>query len=122
MFAFVVLRFLRIQEQFYLLFPLDVRYMRLEHLSRMLWCLVFVSPVVRVAFYFLNPNNLLIQFVPMPCRMEGLSIGALMAIRFRRGPWEIPKLRLTVLTIALHLVTCVGSPLSKPPRGYLVGV
>ena len=112
--TFGVLWSLQIEEQFYLLFPLAVRYMRLERLSRLLWCLVFVSPLSRVAVFLFNPGNRLAQNVLLPCHMEGLALGALIAIRFRNGPWELSKPALTVVTIGLTVLTCLGSVMSKP--------
>ena len=61
---------LQIEEQFYLLFPLLVRWMRLEHLSRLLWCLVFLSPVCRIALYLVEPE----QHDPSVC-LAALSHG-----------------------------------------------
>ena len=46
--------------------------------------------------------------------MEGLALGALIAIRFRSGPWEVPKGRLTALTIGLLFAAAMGSLLSRP--------
>ena len=55
---FTVLWSLQIEEQFYLLFPMLVRFIRLDHLSRLLWCLVFISPLCRLFFFLWKPNNL----------------------------------------------------------------
>jgi peptidoglycan/LPS O-acetylase OafA/YrhL len=48
--------------------------------------------------------------------MEGLALGALIAIRFRRGPWEISKRRLTLLTFLLLAAAVAGSAWSNPSR------
>lgn len=120
--TFGVLWSLQIEEQFYLLFPLAVRYMRLDHLSKLLWCLVFLSPLCRLGFYLWNPNNLVIQNVLLPCHMEGLALGGLIAIRFRSGAWEIPKARLSLLTVGALAVTCIASMLSKPPAPDLANM
>lgn len=105
---------LQIEEQFYLLLPLAVRWMRLDHLSRLLWCMVILSPAIRVLFFLHNPNNPFPQFVLLPCHMEGLALGALIAIRFRTGPWAIREGLLAVLTSGLLLIVCVASLISKP--------
>lgn len=116
---FTVLWSLQIEEQFYLLFPFAVRYMRRENLTRLLWLLVVLSPLFRLAFYLWNPNNMIIQYELLPCHMEGLALGALIAIRFRTGPWEVSKPRLLALTTGLMLVTVIGSCLSKAPLPHM---
>src|SRR5260370_12518210 len=56
-----------------------------------------------------------LQFVLLPCRLDGLAWGGLIAIRYRMGPWHIPKVHLTVLTFVLLAATCIGSILSTVP-------
>ena len=55
--AYAPLWSLQIEEQFYLLFPLAVRWMRLEHLSRLLWCLVFLSPLFADLLLSVEPEQ-----------------------------------------------------------------
>jgi len=107
---------LQVEEQFYLLFPLAIRRLPPATLSRALWVVVFLSPALRVGLFALNPDNLYWQYVLLPCRMEGLALGALIAIRFRQRPWEIKKGWLTALTIVLLAATCFASVWSNPAR------
>jgi peptidoglycan/LPS O-acetylase OafA/YrhL len=98
---------LQIEEQFYLLFPFLVHRMKLQTLARTLLGLACLSPLLRIAFYWLYPANAGIQYVFLPCRMEGLALGALIAIRFRMGPWDLPKRKLTLIAFALVAITCL---------------
>jgi peptidoglycan/LPS O-acetylase OafA/YrhL len=110
---------LQIEEQFYLLFPLLVRRMSARTLGPILWGLVLFSPVLRLVLYHFYPNNHLIQYVFLPCRMDGLGLGSLVALRFRTGSWYLPKLKLSVVVFALmaFTITCAslsGFDLSTP--------
>jgi peptidoglycan/LPS O-acetylase OafA/YrhL len=106
--AFGPLWSLQIEEQFYLLFPILVRHLRLQTLARTLLGLVCLSPLLRIALYWIYPDNTLVQYVLLPCRMEGLALGALIAIRFRMGPWALSKRKLTLIAIVLVTITCGG--------------
>ncbi len=98
---------LQVEEQFYLLVPFLIRRLSVKAMTRLLWVLVFVSPAIRIACYFASPSNTLIQYVLLPCHMDGLALGALLAIRFRSGPWEVSKTRLSALTLACIAFTFV---------------
>jgi peptidoglycan/LPS O-acetylase OafA/YrhL len=108
---------LQIEEQFYLLFPVLIRLLSLKSFSRVLWAMLIISPLMRLGFFLVLPGNPFAQFVLLPCHMEGLALGALIAIRFRSRPWVLPKRRLVLLTALLLSLTCIGSVLSTPSRG-----
>jgi peptidoglycan/LPS O-acetylase OafA/YrhL len=107
--AYVPLWSLQIEEQFYLLFPLLVYRLRKETLARTLASLAVVSLVLRLFIHELYPDNELASYVLLPCHMEGLALGALIAVRYRMGPWNIPNLRLMLLTIAWTAVALLTS-------------
>jgi peptidoglycan/LPS O-acetylase OafA/YrhL len=98
---------LQIEEQFYLLFPLLVHRLKTKTLVRTLLGLACLSPLLRIVLYWLYPTNTLVQYVSLPCRMEGLALGALIAIRFRMGPWDLSKRKLTFMAAGLVAITCV---------------
>lgn len=112
--SFTPLWSLQIEEQFYLLFPFLARTLSLKQLSRVLWVLVFLSPVLRLATFLWNPANPYPQIVLLPCRMDGLALGALIAVRFRMGPWRVKKIPLAVFASTLLLLTASLSLIITP--------
>jgi peptidoglycan/LPS O-acetylase OafA/YrhL len=103
--AFIPLWSLQVEEQFYLLFPLLIRKLPLQSIARVLLGLGCFSVVLRLIFYWLLPANQMVQYVLLPCHMEGLAIGAWIAIRFRQGPWPINRRRLVLATCASATIT-----------------
>lgn len=99
--AFQPLWSLQVEEQFYLLFPLLVYRLKPTTLGRALLCLACVSPLLRILLYVLVPNNLYVQYILLPCRMDVLALGAWAALQLRLHPWMISKRTLTLLTIAM---------------------
>jgi peptidoglycan/LPS O-acetylase OafA/YrhL len=90
--------------------------------------LVCFSPILRIALYWLYPAKAGLQYVLLPCRLDGLALGALIAVRFRMGPWELSKRKLTVMAVGLMAMTCglgawSGYDFSRPFNrtiGYLI--
>jgi peptidoglycan/LPS O-acetylase OafA/YrhL len=104
-YSLVPLWSLQIEEQFYLLFPFLIHRLNLRTITRVLVALCCVSLSLRILLYFLYPQNALVQYVLLPCRMEGLAMGAWMAIRFRQGPWRVNKKHLTAMTVLWGVIS-----------------
>lgn len=114
---------LQIEEQFYLIFPVAVRLLSKKALGRLLWSAVFASPIIRLVFFLWKPGNPFLQFVLLPCRMEGLALGGLIALRFRSGPWKLGRwapagaallLSITVLCSTASIPSRVNEAWSSP--------
>ncbi len=90
---------LHVEEQFYLLFPFVVRHLRIRTLLRTLVWIIILSPLLRFALWELNPTNVHLQYDLLPSRLDGLAMGAFIAVRIR-FPWKIPERRLVIATLA----------------------
>jgi peptidoglycan/LPS O-acetylase OafA/YrhL len=55
--------------------------------------------------YLLAPDNHLVQYVALPCHMDGLALGGLLAIVYRTGNWRISRVTLSWLAVAMIGVT-----------------
>jgi peptidoglycan/LPS O-acetylase OafA/YrhL len=106
--SFIPLWSLQIEEQFYLLFPILVRRLRLGQLTQVLVGLCCFSTLLRLFLYWRFPGNEMVQYEFLPCRMEGLALGAWMAVRFRQGSWIIDKRKLSAMTV-FWAVLAVGA-------------
>jgi peptidoglycan/LPS O-acetylase OafA/YrhL len=70
---------LAVEEQFYLLWPAIVRRMRLAHLSRLCLAIAVVALCWRV--WMVRSGHVLAAYVLLPSRMDGLALGAWVAIQ-----------------------------------------
>jgi peptidoglycan/LPS O-acetylase OafA/YrhL len=71
---------LAVEEQFYLLFPLIVRYIAPKLLPYILMALIAAAPLVRIIIYhWFSKDHLLATYTFMPCRADALLIGVLCA-------------------------------------------
>jgi peptidoglycan/LPS O-acetylase OafA/YrhL len=91
---------LQIEEQFYLIFPFLVRKVRPVVLFRILVCVVVLSGPLRWVLYHQRPQSVLVLFMASPFRLDGLALGALVALRLRMGPWRIRLAHVVGLAVA----------------------
>ena len=101
---------LQVEEQFYLSFPLLVWATKRKTLARILLGSVIGALVIRIALVLAMPKNLMGTYALMPCRMDALAMGGLVAIAARERP-EWLKARwigwATGLAAATFLLICL---------------
>src|SRR5882724_871717 len=98
---------LAVEEQFYLTFPVLVRFLSGKRLLQVVLEMIFLTPLVRAGLYLLKPNLSQAWFVLMPCRADALLFGVLVAIAIRNASWKdwLERHRkLLLLSIVLLLV------------------
>ncbi|HUI82065.1 MAG TPA: acyltransferase [Bryobacteraceae bacterium] len=100
---------LQVEEQFYLTFPLLVWATKRTTLARILVASVIGALVIRIALVVAAPKNLMGTYALMPCRMDALAMGGLVAIAARERP-EWLKARwigwATAVSAATFLLIC----------------
>jgi peptidoglycan/LPS O-acetylase OafA/YrhL len=73
---------LAVEEQFYLLLPFVVRFLKRPALTFLLVALIVLAPVVRVALFDLR-NGAFWSYMELPSRLDALGLGALVAVLSR---------------------------------------
>lgn len=74
---------LAVEEQFYLLLPLVIRFTPRNRLPYLLVFGILVAPILRVVLFNFHPNFMLSTYVLMPCRTDSLLLGVLGAYLVR---------------------------------------
>ncbi|MBZ5575258.1 MAG: acyltransferase [Acidobacteriia bacterium] len=77
---------LQVEEQFYLTFPLLVWAVRRKTLAQILAVSVVAALALRIALTVAVPRNMFGVYTLMPCRMDSLAMGGLIAIAQRDWP------------------------------------
>ena len=72
---------LSVEELFYLVWPLVVRFLGTSQLRWVAWAIILASPVLRL---FLSMRHVLIYSNPF-CRLDGMMAGALLALYVRKS-------------------------------------
>ena len=75
---------LQVEEQFYLLYPFLVAKLTVEKLQILLVSCVVAAPLLRLALLTFIPHSEVASSVLMPCRMDSLAFGGLVAIGLRQ--------------------------------------
>lgn len=94
-----------IEEQFYLLCPLLVRWLDPPALRRVLAALMALSPLFRLATLLLFPENERIQYLSTLSRLDNLGAGVWLAVAARSG--FAPSAR--ALSLLLPALTAAGA-------------
>ncbi|MGA7829846.1 MAG: acyltransferase [Terracidiphilus sp.] len=113
-FSLSLLWSVQVEEQFYLLYPLLIALVPTKHLRKVLAGGVLAALVIRTALALALPGHWWLQFCLMPCRMDNLAMGALIAVYARESKWPLrakTMLWLAVLGVALlSLVVYYAGP------------
>jgi peptidoglycan/LPS O-acetylase OafA/YrhL len=92
---------LAVEEQFYLLMPLALRFLPQRRLVPLLCLAVIGAPMARLAVSHLVPQHPAAQYVLTLCRADALSIGVLLAVGWRNEEWKARFLRHRMLVFTL---------------------
>lgn len=78
---------LAVEEQFYLVLPLVVRFVPPRRLPAVLVGTVVLAPALRAALFYGVPHGGLWAYVSMPARADALALGVLCAVLVRSPVW-----------------------------------
>jgi peptidoglycan/LPS O-acetylase OafA/YrhL len=102
---------LAVEEQFYLILPMIIRYVRRPALPYVFVSGIVLAPIIRLFLAYRFPGNLYSTYTLLPCRMDSLCLGALCAYLFRdpvKWNWLVTN-RKTLWWMVLGLMA--GMPL-----------
>ena len=107
---------LAVEEQFYLLLPAIIRFVRRSALPRVFLTGIFIAPILRIYFYMHFPKHFTAPYLLLPCRMDSFFVGALCAY-WSRDPETWKKLvarriwiQITLLVLVLGALVMNESP------------
>ncbi len=94
-----------IEEQFYLLFPIVVAWLRPARLVTLCWSMVCFAPLFRIVTTLIWPENERIQYLATPSRVDVIALGALIALGLRGHCW-LPSERAVRVLLPAALAVC----------------
>lgn len=111
---------LAIEEQFYLLWPLLLFALRGAPLSRVLWSLILLGPLLRAGIFTVWPAPATVAI----CTLSQLDAFATGALLTQIRQWPRPGLKLALVLLAALLLGLLGSSDARMPLtlGYANGL
>jgi peptidoglycan/LPS O-acetylase OafA/YrhL len=113
---------LQLEEQFYLSFPWLVRALPRKTLAKALAAAIVAALALRVILTLAIPRNAFAVYTLMPCRMDALAMGGLIAIARRDWPHWLQGRWIGWLTLAAAAVFAGIVPLDSSVSSWPVGM
>jgi peptidoglycan/LPS O-acetylase OafA/YrhL len=112
---------LAVEEQFYLLLPVIIRYSGIKTIVRLACAAIIIAPVLRFAL-LRSGTGLIAPYTLLPCRADALAFGVIIAVVLRtRVAWTWLEshrkqiyLAFSFLSIGVCSLLFVRQPLTKP--------
>ena len=115
--SFATLWSLQVEEQFYLLFPIAVALLSRRNLLRFLIGCAVTAPVLRSLLVLFAPHHVIAGYVLMPCRMDALAMGGIVALRDR----PFPRVAFPIGAAALAAILCLRGASAYDPFMRSIG-
>ncbi len=92
---------LAVEEQFYLLLPLVIRFTPPRHLAKLIVVCIVAAPLMRCGIALSGRSNPVLQYVLTPLRFDSLGIGVLTAMLWRNeAAWaRIQKFKWAIMLV-----------------------
>ena len=105
-FSLALLWSVQVEEQFYILYPLLIALVPPKHFRKALMGGIAAALCLRIGLALAVPGHWRLQFALMPCRMDNLAMGGLIADCVRTSRW--PLRSKTTLLLAAAGVTLIS--------------
>jgi peptidoglycan/LPS O-acetylase OafA/YrhL len=109
----------QVEEQFYLIYPLVIAFVPAKHLNRTLAGSIAAAFTLRLVLALIFPGFWKLQYALMPCRMDDLAMGALVACAFKQGAWPLrattTALLATIGVIFIGVMLAAGHVTTRDP-------
>lgn len=103
---------LAVEEQFYLTLPALIYFVKPERLVWVLTGGIILAPLIRLAIFLANPKLVYAMAFLLPCRMDSLLFGVLIAYFLRQpGAWDFLRAHRPQLWTAVEVLTVLCAPL-----------
>ena len=99
---------LAVEEQFYLLIPLAVRFLPQRKVVPLMCLAVVGAPLARLLVSHLAPQHAAAPYVLTPCRVDALAMGVILAVGWRKEEWKVRFLRYRRPVFAVCALLLIG--------------